>query len=221
MARRFPTKTSTHTLLISFGCWIPEIRASSVLDEEQRQILKATIEKYGVLNEPLVRPLADGSYELIAGKSRIEELRAQGAQEADVKVIDASEKDALMMHLAENLARGTTDPMNEARVLDAFLKSGATIEEAAKITGHTVEWVKFRLGLLKLPEIYASALERGDLKLGHIEAATMLPTPEEVDHCLALALETKWTVPVTQNYVKQRLAEHEARKNINENFSER
>jgi len=38
----------------------------------------------------------------------------------------------------------------------------------------------------------------------------MLPTPEEVDHCLSLALQTGWTVPVTEHYVRQRLAEHEA-----------
>jgi len=188
---------------------IPEVRASSRLDEEQREILKATIEKYGVLNEPLVRPLEDGTYELIAGKSRIDELKAQGANEVEVKVVDVSPKDALMMHLAENLARGQTDPMNEARVLDAFIKSGATIEEAAKITGHTPEWVRFRLGLLKLPEVYAKALEEGKLKIGHVLAAAQLPRPEEVDHCLGLALQCGWTVEVTNNYVKQRLVEYE------------
>jgi ParB/RepB/Spo0J family partition protein len=180
------------------------------MDESQQAILKATVEKYGVLNEPIVRPVTGDTYELIAGLSRLTELKSQGATEVDVKIIEASEKDAMMMHLAENLARGHTDPMSEARVLDAFMNSGATLEEAAKITGHTPEWVRFRLGLLKLPEIYSRALEEGRLKLGHIEAATALPTPEEVDHALGLALETKWTVPVTVNYVKQRLAEHEA-----------
>ena len=189
---------------------IPEVRASSRLDEDQQAVLKATVEKYGVLNEPIVRPTAGGNYELIAGLSRLIELKSQGATEVDVKIVEASAKDALMMHLAENLARGHTDPMSEARVLDAFIKSGATIEEAAKITGHAPEWVRFRLGLLSLPEVYSSALEEGKLKLGHIEAATTLPTPEEVDHALGLALQVGWTVPVTMNYVKQRLAEHEA-----------
>jgi len=136
---------------------IPEIRASSKLNEDQQAVLRATVEKYGVLNEPIVRPLKDGGYELIAGRSRLLELKRQGATEVDVKVIEADEKDALIMHLAENLARGETDPISEAQVLDAFIKSGGTIEEAAKLTGHSPEWVKFRLGLLKPPGREAQA----------------------------------------------------------------
>jgi len=189
---------------------IPPVRATSKLDESQKAILKGTVEKFGVLNEPIVRPLASGGYELIAGKSRIDELRRQGAKEVDVKIIDANDKDAMMMHLAENMARGKTDPISEAEVLDRYIKTGATIEDAAKIVGHPKEWVRFRLSLNLLPDKYKKALREGTLKLGHIEAASLLPTPEEVDYALGLALTTKWTVSVLENYVKRRLADLEA-----------
>ncbi|TDA32196.1 MAG: hypothetical protein DSO04_02645 [Hadesarchaea archaeon] len=189
---------------------VPEVRATAKRDEEQEAILRATVEQFGVLNEPIVRPVDGGKYELVAGLGRLTELKRQGKTEVQVKVIQADKKTALMMHLAENLARGSTNPVDEARVLQAFIDSGATVEEAAKITGHTPEWVQLRLALLKLPEVYQQAVAEGKLKIGHVVAAGQLPTPEEMDHCLGLALKLGWTVEVAQNYVRQRLAELEA-----------
>jgi len=189
---------------------VPEIRASSRMDEEQREIFQATINKFGVIQDPVVRPLPDGSYELIAGKARVDALLERGEREVECKVVDAGDRDAMIMHLAENLARGKSDPVNEARVLQEFISKGGTIEEAAKLTGHTPEWVKFRLSIAKLPPEYQEGLQRDELKLKHIELASQLPSPEEMAHALDLAKSLKWTSSVLENYIKQRLTDLEA-----------
>jgi len=136
---------------------IPEVRASSKLTPEQQAFFKGTVEKYGVLQDILVRPLPDGRYELIAGKTRLEELKSRGVREVEAKVIEADVKDALMMHIAENWARGSVDPISTARVIQKALDEGATVEEIAQIFNHKPEWVRFMVGLLKLSPTYLNA----------------------------------------------------------------
>jgi len=189
---------------------VPEVRASARMDPEQHEIFTATVEKYGVIQDPVVRPLPDGSYELIAGKSRLDAQRDRGESEIECKIVDAGDKDALIMHLAENLARGKSDPVNEAKVLQKFIDQGGTIEEAAKLTGHTPEWVKFRLSIARLPEEYKESLQRDEIKLGHVALASQLRSPEEMAHALDLSRKLKWPISTLENYVKQRFADYEA-----------
>jgi len=186
---------------------IPDVRASAKFDPEQEAFFKATVEKFGILNPILVRPLGDGSYELIGGKHRLEELAQRGESEAECIVIEASGKDALMMHLAENLARGQNEPISVARTLRKALDEGATIEELARVTGHTEGWVKFYISLTNLPEPYQRALEAGDLTVSHIREALRLEIPAEVDYVLTKALQLGWSASVVKQYVDRRIEE--------------
>lgn len=188
---------------------VPEVRASSHLTPEQEEIFRATVAKYGIINPVVVRPLGDGRYELIAGKSRIEELKRQGNTEVDARVVEADSKDALIMHLAENMARGTNDPVSEGAVMAKFLEAGGTVEELARLTGHSEEWVKLRLAINKLPEVFKDALRDGVIGVGHVALAAQLPTPEETYHALECAVRLRWTQSVMENYVRQRMAELE------------
>jgi len=191
---------------------IPEVRASSRLTDEQRAFFMGTVEKYGVLQPIVVRPLGRGKYELIAGKTRLEELKRKGVKQVEAKVVQASPKDAMLMHLAENFARGSVDPINTAKVIVKALDEGASLEEIAKIFNHSVDWVKFMTSLLKLPQVYQAALEEGRLNVTHIREALKLPDFREVDAALQAALNLGWSASVLARYVRNRLAEHEAAK---------
>jgi ParB family chromosome partitioning protein len=191
---------------------IPEVRASAKFDPEQEAIFKATVQQFGVIQPIVVRPLPDGRYELIAGKHRLEELKNLGNKEVDAVVIPADDKQAIMMHLAENLARGKGDPVQEAKVLKKFIETGGTIEEAAKLTGHTPEWVKLRLAIGDLPQEIQDAISDGVIGVGHVLIAGQLPTPQEMEHALKYAIQFKWTQPVLENYVARRIADLEAAK---------
>ena len=189
---------------------VPEIRASSQLTPEQQAFFEGTVDKFGVLQDILVRPLPDGRYELIAGKTRLEELTKRGASEVEVKVIEADAKDALLMHLAENYARGTVEPISTAKVIKKALDEGSSVEEIGKIFNHKPEWVRFMVGLLKLPPVYQQALQEGRIKVTHVREALRLPDLKEADAALTAAITHHWTTPVMHNYVNNRLAEYEA-----------
>jgi len=186
---------------------IPEIRASSKFTEEQEAFFRYSAEKYGVLQPILVRPQGNGRYELIAGKHRLLELQEQGKSHADCMIVEADTRDALMMHITENLARGETDPISVAQVLDKAIQAGADEESIARATGHTPAWVKFKLSLLKLPEVYQDALTRGDLSEETIRQALRLPDEKEVDYALTQALRLGWSGSVVKHYVDRRLDE--------------
>jgi len=184
---------------------IPERRLSARLDEEQEAFLKASIERLGVIHEPVVRRLPDGSYELVAGAHRLRELEARGEREALVKVVDADSRTAIEINLIENIARGTYDPVELSEALNRYLEAGGSFEDLVRMTGHTAEWVRFYLSLEKLPEEYKRAISEGVLRVGHIKAAAILPSPEEMAHALDLAVSLKWPVRILEYYVKRRL----------------
>jgi len=188
---------------------VPEVRASSILTPEQQAFFQGTVEKYGVLQDILVRPLPDGRYELIAGKTRLEELKRRGMLEIEVKVIHASAKDALLMHLAENYARGSVEPIATAQVIQRALDEGSTVEEIAAIFNHSPDWVRFMVSLLKLPEVYQDALRQQRIKVTHVREAMRLPDLREADAALSAATRLGWTTTTMHHYVNNRLAEIE------------
>jgi ParB/RepB/Spo0J family partition protein len=184
---------------------IPSERLSAKFTPEQEAFFKASIAKLGVIHEPVVRRLPDGTYEVIAGAHRIQELKNLGQTEIECKVVDADDKLALEMNLIENIARGEYDPVELSKMLNKYVQLGASIDDIAKLTGHRREWVEFYLALDKLPDKYKQLLSQGILKVGHIEAASQLPSPEEMAYALDLAADLKWTVSTLQYYVERRL----------------
>jgi len=188
---------------------VPAVRASSYLDEEQHQLLESSIKHFGLVQPILVRKIGEDQYELVAGKNRLDELKNNGTSVASVIVLEMNEKDSMMLHLFENLARGSTNPADEGAVLQRFLDLGGTEEELVKITGRSLSWVKLRLVINRLPEQYKKSLREKKIRLGHIELALQLPSPEEAGYALQLAEQFNWSVAAMENYTTQRLVEFE------------
>lgn len=190
----------------------PEVRASSRLTEEQRAFFSATVEEFGVIQDPVVRTLGDGTYELIAGRTRILEMEKGGATGADMKVIEADEDTALFMHLAENVARGSVDPISVAKVIAKLIEMETSIPEIARKLGRSESWVRRTHQLLELPERYQVAVSEGQLTPTHIATALQMPTPYEVDQALQTALKLGWNTSILKVYVGNRLAQLETAK---------
>jgi len=184
---------------------IPEVRARSRWTEEQVELLKASLAKFGVIQAPLVRPLPDGKYELIDGENRLRTAKEEGLEEIDVYVVEMDDKDASIANIMLNIARGQQDPIGIAVAIKKALDAGATIEEVAKAFNRTPHWVKFMVGLLELPEEYQRALEEGKLNVSHIREAMRLPDLYEVDAALQTAIRLNWPATVLKNYVDNRL----------------
>ena len=84
-------------------------------DDEALQELADSIAQHGVLQPLLVRPMPDGSYQLVAGERRWRASQIAGLNEVPVVVRDMNEQEAAELALIENLQRedlnaGLPDP---------------------------------------------------------------------------------------------------------------
>jgi ParB family transcriptional regulator, chromosome partitioning protein len=140
-------------------------------NEEALAALAASIEASGVVQPLLVRPLPDGSYELIAGERRWRAAQQAGLEKVPSVIRDQAEAERLQAALIENMVREDLNPVEEARACAALVEDlGLTKEELAKRVGRSRPAVSNLIRLLELPDEALGLLESGDLSEGHGKA---------------------------------------------------
>ena len=83
-------------------------------DEQELAELSDSIEKHGVLQPLLVRPVANG-YEIIAGERRYQAAKRAGLKEVPVLIREADDSESFRLALVENLQRSDLNPIEEAQ----------------------------------------------------------------------------------------------------------
>ena len=140
-------------------------------DPEALTALAASIEASGVVQPLLVRPLADGSYELVAGERRWRAAQQAGVERVPAVVRDQAEAERLQAALIENMVREDLNPVEEAKACAALVEElGLTKEELARRVGRSRPAVSNLIRLLELPDEALGLLESGDLSEGHGKA---------------------------------------------------
>jgi ParB family chromosome partitioning protein len=96
--------------------------------------LKASIKKSGVVEPVIVRPVAHGTYELVAGERRFRAAQAIGLTEIPAIVRTLADREALELSLIENIQRENLNPIEEAkgyaRLLSEFSYTQESVSEA-------------------------------------------------------------------------------------------
>ena len=105
-------------------------------DEKSLQELANSIERNGVLQPLLVRPMADGSYQLVAGERRWRAARIAGLSEVPVVVKEMSDEQAMEISLIENLQREDLNPIEEAEGLQLLIEHGGEFLRHVLIAYH-------------------------------------------------------------------------------------
>lgn len=147
-------------------------------DDEALADLSASIAQHGVLQPLLVRPMPDGSYQLVAGERRWRASRMAGLTEVPVVVRDMNEQEAAELALIENLQREDLNPMEEALGYQTLMETyGMTQEQAAQVVNKSRPAVANALRLLQLPQAVADLVATGALSAGH--ARTVLAFEDE------------------------------------------
>jgi len=184
---------------------IPEVRVSSILDEEQKALLASTVKELGTIQDIVVRDLGAGQYELVAGKSRLAELKKLGITAYAVKVIGANEKLALIMNIVENVARGSYDYLSVARAIRKLREMGSTDEELERVFPWKSRWITFIEDLQDMPGDVQEGITTKVLTPTHVQLALNLPTPEEVHSGLRTAMTHKWNTTTFYTFVQNRV----------------
>ena len=176
------------------------------LDPNALNELAASIQAVGVLQPIVVRPVAGGRYQVIAGERRCEAARMLHHQTIPAVVRPVSNEQAMEMTIVENLQRLDLTPMEEARGYDRLSREfGLTQEQMAQRTGKERSSVANFLRLLKLPPSVQAMLDQGELSFGHAKVLMALELPEAIEklarRVLALSLSVRQTEQAVTNLV--------------------
>lgn len=98
---------------------LPSRQPRRYFDPIKLDQLTESVKQHGILEPLLVRPLEEGTYELVAGERRYRAAKAAGLSDIPVVIRDFSETEALEVSLMENLQREDLNPVEETEgILD-------------------------------------------------------------------------------------------------------
>jgi ParB family chromosome partitioning protein len=121
-------------------------------DEDALQDLAASIREHGVLQPILVRPRADGHYQIVAGERRWRASRIAGLTEVPVIVEQIDDEAALEIAIIENLQREDISPLEEAEMFERMTREhGYSLRKLAARLGKDKGYLENRLRLVDAP----------------------------------------------------------------------
>jgi ParB family chromosome partitioning protein len=139
--------------------------------QEELDELAASIQEQGVLQPVVVRPRAQGGYELLVGERRLRASKLAGARRLPAIIRHVDDRQALEQALVENVQRADLGPLEEGQayrnLVDLF---ELTQEEAARRVGKSRVHITNTLRLLDLPEEIKTLIAEGALQAGHARA---------------------------------------------------
>lgn len=143
-------------------------------DDATLDALAESIRTSGLVQPVVVRPLAEGGYELIAGERRWQAARRAGLERIPALLRSADERERLELALVENVVREDLNAVELARAVAALVEDfGQTHGEVAATLGRSRPAITNLLRLLELPDSVQEMVESGRLSEGHARAVLM------------------------------------------------
>jgi ParB family transcriptional regulator, chromosome partitioning protein len=175
----------------------------SRIDEAAIRDLAASVAAAGIVQPLLVRPVADGTYELIAGERRWRAAQAAGLEQVPAVVRDQEDAERLQTALVENMAREDLNPVDEARACATLVEDlGLSKEELARRVGRSRAAVSNLIRLLDLPDDVIDLLRSGELSEGHGRAILQARGVDVRRRLARDAVSGGWSVRETERRAK-------------------
>jgi ParB family chromosome partitioning protein len=165
--------------------------------------LAASISSNGVVQPILVRPLANGRFQLIAGERRWRASALAGKATIPAILRQVSDEQAMEITIVENLQRADLNPMEQARAFERLSREfHMTQEQMAVRTGKDRATVANFLRLLRLPATVQSRVESGELSFGHARTLLAFEHAEEMEKAAQRIIGLSLSVRQTETYVQ-------------------
>ena len=172
-------------------------------DELALAELAGSIVSLGVVQPIVVRPLAGGRYQLIAGERRWLASKQAGKATIPAIIKIVSDEQAMEMTIIENLQRVDLNPMEQARAYDRLSREfKMTQEQMALRTGKERATVSNFMRLMRLPEMVQGKVETGELSFGHAKTLLALENPETIVKAAQKILALSMSVRQTESFVQ-------------------
>lgn len=173
-------------------------------DEEALNDLAKSISKHGVLQPILVRPLQDGTYQIVAGERRWRASRIAGLTEIPAVVKEMTVEEAMAIALIENLQREDLNPIEESEGIQLLIdKYNLTQEEVSERLSKSRSAIANSLRLLKLPQKVKEYIGKNLISPGHAKCILALEDEEKIIEIADLIIKENLSVRETEALVKK------------------
>ncbi|MBZ5492781.1 MAG: ParB/RepB/Spo0J family partition protein [Acidobacteriia bacterium] len=177
------------------------------INETALEELAESIRVSGVVQPVVLRPAANGRFQLVAGERRWHASRRAGKTTIPAVVRQISNEQAMEITIIENLQREDLNPMEQARAFERLSREfSLTQEQIASRTGKNRASIANFIRLLKLPDDVQNALEAGALSFGHGKVLLALAGfPEHLERAAREIIEKQLSVRQTEELVTRLL----------------
>ena len=181
-------------------------QARQIFDEEALQALADSIPRYGVVQPIIVRPLADKTYELIAGERRWRASQRAGLKEIPALIRTYEDTKATEISLIENIQRENLNVIEEAAAYKLLIdmNNWKQDELAAKV-GKSRSHVANIMRLLSLAPPVRKLIENGALTMGQARPLLQLKSPEVQEKVAQRIVATDLSARQAETLVKHLL----------------
>jgi ParB family chromosome partitioning protein len=177
----------------------------TVFDDAALGELAASIAVHGVLQPIVVRGLAGGDYELVAGERRVRAAGIAGLTTIPAIVREADPARSLELALIENLQREDLNPVEAARAYRELIdRFGLTHDAVARQVGKSRVAVTNALRLLDLAPETLQAIGEGRISEGHGRALAAISVAELQRAILQIVIDRHLSVRETEELVRRR-----------------
>ena len=172
-------------------------------DEESLSELTASIAEMGVLQPILVRPGADGGFELIAGERRWRAAQRAGLATVPALIRTTDDASSVEQALVENLHRQDLTALEEAAAYQQLIEDfGLTHDQVSARVGKSRSAITNSLRLLGLPPAVQRLLADGQLSAGHARALLGTPDRSRQEALAREAVAGGWSVRMVEDAVR-------------------
>jgi ParB family chromosome partitioning protein len=187
---------------------IAEVRANPnqprrEFDEQAMLELTQSVEREGIIQPIIVRRIAPGDYQIIAGERRWRAATLAGLKTVPVIVREANDQKVLELAIVENIQR---EDLNPIELAVAFERMAAELslshEEIGQKTGKDRVTVTNSIRLLQLPPAVQQQIATRKLTQGHARALLKLPTAKHQSEIADRCIQEGWSVRQIEEFTK-------------------
>ncbi|MGH9449370.1 MAG: ParB/RepB/Spo0J family partition protein [Terriglobia bacterium] len=153
------------------------------MDSSALAELAANIKTHGVLQPILVRPVAEGKYEIVCGERRYRASKTAGRQTIPARIVNLSDAESLEFAVIENLMREDVHELDEAEGYARLLAMNPnyTPEVLAQKVCKSVAYIYRRLQLLKLDSKLKQLFLDGHMTVAHASILARLQPRDQAE----------------------------------------
>lgn len=173
-------------------------------NQESIDELSQSIKENGLIQPIIVRPIANGKYEIVAGERRYRACLKAMIQTVACVVQDYDDKQLAEVAIIENIQRESLTPIEEAIAYRKLIETyQLTQSEVAKRVGKKQSTIANKLRLLNLPQKVQDAIKNREITERHARALLTLPDAKSQVKTLNRVLKKGLNVRQTEELINK------------------